>query len=480
MTVKAVLNSTSRFLVRLFREIRGGSAAMAPVVSVAENEVYVHTPRMITRLILRGTLIVVVMLFILLLVSYFFGGNEQVLARIWIGVGIIGYLCVGLILFRFGRYKATAWLLVSLYLFLASTILALWSINTAIGILILGSVIVLAGVMLGSRYIILFTVVAIVLLLCVQGATMSGVVTPDTSSLSKPSELGDAIGYSIIFGVLALVSWLSQRQMERSLQQALRAEYALEREKGLLAVRLEERTRDLKASQIEEMRQLYRFAELGQASTAVLHELANHLTVLTLNIDDLQQRHRRSEEITQAKESIEYIEDMITQVRRQIKNTHHHSTFSSTRTLHETIKSLEAKAQREGVSFVVKTQNVDSKVSLKGDPVQFSQVISILVTNAIESYRTQETLEQKKVEIVLESHKRYLLLRVIDQGKGITTSQRKTLFLPHSSHKKNGMGIGLFLAKQIIEVHFSGKISFSSTNKKTIFSMKLPTSTKIV
>ena len=68
------------------------------------------------------------------------------------------------------------------------------------------------------------------------------------------------------------------------------AEDELRIEKSLLAVRLEKRTQKLQAAQLKEMQQLYRFAELGQLSTALLHDLANHLTVLTIDIEDIHKK----------------------------------------------------------------------------------------------------------------------------------------------------------------------------------------------
>src|SRR4051812_21420069 len=101
------------------------------------------------------------------------------------------------------------------------------------------------------------------------------------------SSFGDVLAYCVGFGMLALVSWLYNREMERSLRQAQGAEAALLQQKATLEVEVEKRTEELRQAQLEEMQQMYRFAELGQLGVTLLHGLANHLTALTLEIEGL-------------------------------------------------------------------------------------------------------------------------------------------------------------------------------------------------
>lgn len=61
-----------------------------------------------------------------------------------------------------------------------------------------------------------------------------------------------------------------------------------------------------------------------------------------------------------------------------------------------------------------------------------------------------------------------------DGGGGIPTSQIKTVFKPGYSTKKRGWGLGLSLAKRIVEEYHQGKISVTKSDKKgTTFEIKL-------
>jgi signal transduction histidine kinase len=64
-----------------------------------------------------------------------------------------------------------------------------------------------------------------------------------------------------------------------------------------------------------------------------------------------------------------------------------------------------------------------------------------------------------------------------DTGHGIPTSKFKSVFKPGYSTKKRGWGLGLSLAKRIIEEYHKGKIyvKHSKPNEETTFTILLPT-----
>jgi signal transduction histidine kinase len=70
----------------------------------------------------------------------------------------------------------------------------------------------------------------------------------------------------------------------------------------------------------------------------------------------------------------------------------------------------------------------------------------------------------------------YVNIDVSDTGKGIPASKFKTVFQPGYTTKKRGWGLGLSLAKRIIEDYHSGRIFVkkSSVNGGTTFSIQLP------
>jgi two-component system, NtrC family, sensor histidine kinase HydH len=69
---------------------------------------------------------------------------------------------------------------------------------------------------------------------------------------------------------------------------------------------------------------------------------------------------------------------------------------------------------------------------------------------------------------------RSAIIQVNDTGRGIAPERLPVIFRPHSSSRRDGMGLGLATAKKIVEAHH-GKISVhSEVGKGTSFTIELP------
>lgn len=422
--------------------------------------------------LLASTFILLSLFLVLLIAMAIFGQSfpTMKLGATCIVLAFIGYLYR---LSRTGRYRLAAGLLVALDLFLAIAIVAHWGLYAVNGILLFSLVVVVAGILLGAAYSLYAVAVVAVALTLIQAAQAHHIIRNDSEWIKQPPSGLDIISYSVIFGAIALVSWLFNHQMERSLRRAQRAEQALSRQKALLEVKVEKRTRQLQAAQLEEMQQLYRFAELGQLSTAMLHDLANHLTTLTLDIEGLEEQNN-SRLVRRAKRSIRYIDDMVHDVRDQLQGTNHARHFSVAGEIDEVIKILGDKARRAHVVLGWETPPDKALVS-QGEPVRFRQLIANLISNGIDAYPETTHLDPDRrvaVNLSTDSAKR-LAVTVSDWGRGIGAQNQAKIFDPFYSTKTKGMGIGLFIARQIVEEHFGGSIRVDGRDHHTVFTVTL-------
>ena len=70
---------------------------------------------------------------------------------------------------------------------------------------------------------------------------------------------------------------------------------------------------------------------------------------------------------------------------------------------------------------------------------------------------------------------RTIHLTVTDNGKGIPLGVQRRIFRPGFSSKKRGWGLGLTLAKRIVEEYHGGRISLvRSIPGETVFQISLP------
>ncbi len=100
----------------------------------------------------------------------------------------------------------------------------------------------------------------------------------------------------------------------------------------------------------------------------------------------------------------------------------------------------------------------------------FSWVIENLCKNAIDAIENEGS-----IVISLSLKPKHLFIDVSDTGKGIPKNQFKTIFEPGFTTKKRGWGLGLSLARRIVENYHNGKIfiKHSELGKGTTFRIVL-------
>jgi len=140
--------------------------------------------------------------------------------------------------------------------------------------------------------------------------------------------------------------------------------------------------------------------------------------------------------------------------------------------IEEAIKNIVPIAKDKKIKLRVDSEDV----VINANRESLEKLITILLDNAV-----KYTKEKGKVSITAKKENKYLIIKVKDTGIGISEKDLPRIFdrfyRADSSRSKEevaGFGLGLSLAKEIIEL-YRGKISVDSTiNKGSTFSVKLP------
>lgn len=104
----------------------------------------------------------------------------------------------------------------------------------------------------------------------------------------------------------------------------------------------------------------------------------------------------------------------------------------------------------------------------------FDWVIENLIRNSLDAMDAKGS-----ISVQLKDEINYVCVEITDSGKGIAPGKLKTVFNPGFTTKKRGWGLGLSLAKRIIEEYHKGKIFVKSSKvgEGTTFAIKFPKST---
>jgi hypothetical protein len=117
-----------------------------------------------------------------------------------------------------------------------------------------------------------------------------------------------------------------------------------------------------------------------------------------------------------------------------------------------------------------KFQSIKETISVRLNIQLYSWVIENLVKNAIDA------MEGKgKISLSIAENDKDVLVLITDNGKGIPKNLQQKIFTPGFTTKKRGWGLGLSLAKRIIEDYHNGKINVqkSEIGKGTTFIISL-------
>ncbi len=424
-------------------------------------------------MLLVGTLFTAIALTLLLLTYdiIIVGGLRL---RTYIALFIIAYILLAQRALQYGHKYLASWMVVLLYASAALATLLLWGVNAPVGILAISLVIVLTGLLLGSRYVPYLTAIMIGALILIQFAHSSGVIVPDTSAIRIESSYWDVAGYAFMFFAYSLIAWASMKRSETILSRARKAEEAVRAQNEQMSIELDRQASILRQEQLTQSRQLYKFAIIGQSAAALLHELSSRLSVINFDLDDLKQQLKNSKAITNAEESVAYINDMVHQARQQLNSYGAHEKLPVRKLISTVVKDVKLKPAHRAVTI---TQAYQTKMTAKlfGDPLALSQILTILITNACEASLSSPT---PHVTVATKQNGKSITISVSDNGPGINHERLKELFKPLVSSKLKGMGVGLYIAKHLTEMSFRGTLSYTRTGETTQFSLVLPSMKK--
>ena len=224
-----------------------------------------------------------------------------------------------------------------------------------------------------------------------------------------------------------------------------------------------------------------RYEAWESVARKLAHEIKNPLTPIQLSIDSLREKYK--DKLTQeSKEFEKYLETINRQIKDIEKLANEFSNFA--RMPRPILKKIDIfQLIKKSLDFLKLTSknsiNIVNKTNrkfIKGDGDQLNRVFINLIKNSEESFLEQTQKEPNfkgNIDIEIDDNKDYIVIRIKDNGTGISDS--KKAMTPYFTTKKTGTGLGLPIVTKIINEH-SGKFSIKNKNDKsgTLVTISLP------
>ena len=113
-------------------------------------------------------------------------------------------------------------------------------------------------------------------------------------------------------------------------------------------------------------------------------------------------------------------------------------------------------------------------LTVKGDPIELRQVVLNLLLNAMDA--VAECVRENRTVIVQTraGNDRTARVSVQDTGPGLRDDTRDLIFEPFYTTKLGGMGMGLSIARSILEAHGGTIVARNNRTRGATFNVTLP------
>lgn len=375
---------------------------------------------------------------------------------------------------RSGLYLSTAYVFVCLFFLIATGPLFAEGAIVTQSVLAYSFIVVITGILLGSISAFGVAACASAMLLVFVHVSQAGVFATKTATQDITYNYGDSLVYAIFFMLIALVSWLANRDTRRALVRARDSEAALRHERDNLEQKVRERTRELEESQLRRTLQLQRFAEFGRVSATLIHDLASPLSAVSLSLSQLEDQQRTGL-LEAAKQSTAAMERYVVSARQQLQKETELTDFNPASEIRRQVLPLfKNKTEATGVEIEL---DAATGLTLHGNSVQFDHIVTNLLTNAIDAYDGMPDVTTKPVEVRLWQEGKQVCLTVLDHGVGIRARALPRVFdaFYTTKYTAENLGLGLSTVKHLAETSFNGSITVTSESKEgTCFTVKFP------
>ncbi|MFK5959304.1 MAG: ATP-binding protein [Lutibacter sp.] len=205
----------------------------------------------------------------------------------------------------------------------------------------------------------------------------------------------------------------------------------------------------------------------------VAHEIKNPLTPMRLTVQSFQRKFDKNDPKIHEKIN-EFSKTLIQQIDIMSSIASAFSNFAKMPTqkceelnVVEVVKHALDIFTEDYITYFPKQKEIISEL----DKTQLIRVITNLVKNAAHAL---DGVKNKKIEVSVAQDNGNVIIKISDNGKGISEEDKERVFEPKFTTKSSGMGLGLPMVKNIIEA-YNGTITFTTQlNKGTVFKIVLP------
>ncbi len=225
-----------------------------------------------------------------------------------------------------------------------------------------------------------------------------------------------------------------------------------------------------------------RFAALGELLTNIAHQWRQPLNDIAITVQSMQldynegrltadEMHKCVIQVMNILKTLSKTIDDFRMLYTQSASSQH---FAVDGVVGKTLEIIRPLIQQCGITLSV---NYSKIASVSGSVNEFMQVLLNILNNSIDILMLR-SIKDPMIDITVSTENGSVIISVSDNAGGIESDILPKIFDPYFTTKfaGKGTGLGLYMAKMIIETHLSGRIDPVSTTAGTCFRIILPQS----
>ena len=264
--------------------------------------------------------------------------------------------------------------------------------------------------------------------------------------------VGWGIGLASHFGAVYGWRWIHERVFEPAVQREVQREVTREKE----ALRTEKQ------------------ASLDELTASFAHEIRNPIAAAKSLVQQMGEDPISNENVEYAKvalDELERVERSVSHLLKYAKETDYSfENVGLASVLDHALTEMRAKLEANQVSV---SRNYIGGPTVRADADKLRQVFTNVIDNAIDAM-TSNTGERRLEFGIRSLHPGTATVVIRDNGCGIAEDKLAKIFNPFYTTKKNGTGLGMGIAKKVMDAH-SGRIEVQSKpGAGTEFRLSIP------
>ena len=227
-----------------------------------------------------------------------------------------------------------------------------------------------------------------------------------------------------------------------------------------------------------------KLAEMGEMIGAVAHQWNEPLVELSAIIQDVEMAFYNEELddetiklfVKDSMLQIQYMSKTLKDFRNFLKPSTQKRSFSVKTAIGEVTELLGRQIYYSNINLFVNFNPKEGEISAYGYENEFKQVLLNIINNAkkkiISKFKGTENIGI--ITINVYANPKTTIVQIIDDAGSIEPSIIDHVFDPYFSTAPGGTGLGLYMAKVMIEDKMNGRISVANGENSAIFSIEIP------